>query len=288
MAKGALQELTAPQAATADPFEVHLENFQGPFDLLLSLIAKHQLDVTEVALHRVTDEFIDHIRANGPDWDLDLASEFLVVGATLLDLKAARLLPRGEVEDEDDLALLEARDLLFARLLQYEAYKKVAAVLTARMREESLRYPRAVGLEERYAAVLPEVAVGLGSQELAVLAARALEPKPVPTVATAHLHAPRVSVREQAAVLVDRLRLSRSATFRALAADCQSMLYVVARFLALLELYRERVVAFEQVTPLGELTVRWTGGEDDRAAADVDEYDDARDHVAVATDGGTR
>jgi segregation and condensation protein A len=256
-------------------FEVHLDNFEGPFDLLLSLIAKHKLDVTEVALSRVTDEFIDYIKARGVEWDLDVASEFLVVAATLLDLKAARLLPTGEVEDEDDLALLEARDLLFARLLQYKAYKEIAAVLAGLMSEESRRFPRAVGLEERYAQALPEVVVGLGPAELAALAARALEPKPAPVVGVAHLHNTRVSVREEAVVLVERLRRSGTATFRALSSDCPSTLHVVARFLALLELYRERVVSFEQVTPLGELTVRWTG-DDDSDVSVSEEFDEGQ------------
>jgi segregation and condensation protein A len=266
-------------------FEVHLENFEGPFDLLLNLIAKHKLDVTEVALSRVTDEFIAYIGAHGPEWDLDQASEFLVVAATLLDLKAARLLPSGEVEDEEDLALLEARDLLFARLLQYRAYKEVAAILAGRMAEEGKRFPRAVGLEDRYASALPEVVVGLGPAELAVLAAKALEPKPVPTVGMKHLHQSRVSVREQAAVLVDRLRRQQQVTFRALSADCPTRLHVVARFLALLELYRERAVSFEQVTPLGELTVRWTGdGHTDVAVGD--EFDEPGDQVGPETEGG--
>jgi segregation and condensation protein A len=265
-------DLTGQSPGTSR-FEVHLDNFEGPFDLLLSLIAKHKLDVTEVALSRVTDEFIAYIGAHGPEWDLDQASEFLVVAATLLDLKAARLLPSGEVEDEEDLALLEARDLLFARLLQYRAYKEIAALLAGRMAEEAKRFPRAVGLEDRYAAALPEVVFGLGPAELAALAAKVLEPRPVPSVATAHLHHVRVSVREQAVVLVERLRRTRSATFRALSADCPTRLHVVARFLALLELYRERAVAFEQVTPLGELTVRWTG-EDDAEVAVGDEFDE--------------
>ena len=126
-------------------FEVHLGVFEGPFDLLLGLISKHKLDVTEVALSQVTDEFLAHIRAYGGEWDLGQATEFLVVAATLLDLKAARLLPSGEVEDEEDLALLEARDLLFARLLQYRAYKEAAAVLAGRLSDESRRFPRHVG-----------------------------------------------------------------------------------------------------------------------------------------------
>jgi len=268
VAGGAVQALigepSAPSSPLAERFEVHLTNFEGPFDLLLSLIAKHKLDVTELALSQVTEEFIAYIRAaeasSGAEWDLDQTSEFLVVAAMLLDLKAARLLPSGEVEDEEDLALLEARDLLFARLLQYRAYKEVAAVLAARMREEALRYPRIVGLEEPLAALLPEVVVAVGPRELAELAARALEPKPVPTVATAHLHAPRVSVSEQAELLVDRLRRVRHATFRALSTDCPTVAHLVARFLALLDLYRDRAVTFEQVAPLGELTVRWAGG----------------------------
>jgi segregation and condensation protein A len=265
VAGGAVQALigepAAPTSALADRFEVHLANFEGPFDLLLSLIAKHQLDVTEVALSQVTDEFIAYIRAAELEWDLDQTSEFLVVAATLLDLKTARLLPSGEVEDEEDLALLEARDLLFARLLQYRAYKEVASVLAQRMREEALRFPRAVGLDEGLAALLPAVVVAVGPDELAALAAQALEPKPAPTVATGHLHAPTVSVAEQAILLRERLRHRPHATFRMLSADCPTVAHMVARFLALLDLYRDRLVTFEQIAPMGELTVRWAGGD---------------------------
>jgi len=289
VAQGAVQQLIAPVADSrsdpADNFEVNLENFEGHYDLMHSLIAKHKLDITEVALSRVTDDFVAHIRSTGPEWDLDQTSEFLVVAATLLDLKAARLLPAGEVEDEDDLALLEARDLLFARLLQYKAYKEVASVFAARMGAEALRFPRAVGIEERYARLLPEVVFAFGHTELAAMAARALEPRPAPTIATAHLHQPRVSIREQAAVLVDRLRRSRSASFRALSADCPTTLHVVARFLALLELYRERVVAFEQLAPLGELTVRWTGSDVVAAELSVDEYDQSGQVVPADQNG---
>ena len=240
-------------------FDVHLEVFEGPFDLLLNLIAKHQLDLTELSLSQVTDEFIAHIRAAGAGWDLGQATEFLVVAATLLDLKAARLLPSAEVEDEEDLALLEARDLLFARLLQYRAYKEIAALMEGMLAAEARRYPRAVSLEPRFAEALPEVLLGLGPAEFAALAARAFVPKAPPTVATDHVHAPRVSVREHAIVLSKRLRRLGSATFRSLCVDCDSTLEVVARFLAALELYREAAVAFEQLTPLGELTLRWTG-----------------------------
>ena len=252
-------------------FTVRLANFTGPFDLLLQLIGKHKLDVTEVALHRVTDEFIAYIRAMGDDWDLDEASEFLVVAATLLDLKAARLLPAAQVEDEEDLALLEARDLLFARLLQYKAFKEAAAHLAALEAVGARRWPRAVGLEPRYAQALPELVLGIGPQRLAALAGRAMTPRPTPVVSIEHVHQVRVSVREHAAVLRDRLMRLGTASFRTLCVDCQNTLEVVARFLALLELYREGLVSFAQLEALGELTVRWTGG-DAAVELNIDEY----------------
>ncbi len=253
-------------------FEVHLDVFEGPFDLLLGLISKHKLDVTEIALSRVTDEFVAWVRAQGADWDLDEASEFLLVAATLLDLKAARLLPAAEVEDDEDLALLEARDLLFARLLQYRAFKDVAATLAARMAEESRRSARAAPVEPRFAQLLPELVLGITPEQLAAIAARAMVPKPPPMVGLDHLHAPAVSVREQAALIVDRLRRTRSVSFRVLIADADATQVVVARFLALLELYREGAVAFDQVIALGELTVRWTGSDDGDIAVE-DEFE---------------
>ena len=200
-------------------FAVRLDNFEGPFDLLLSLISKHKLDITEVALATVTDEFIAYVKAGGPVWDLEQTTSFLLVASTLLDLKAARLLPQGDVEDEEDLALLEARDLLFARLLQYKAFKQVAGTFERRLAAESLRHPRAVGLEERFATLLPEVLIGIGLEQFAALAAKALEPKTVEEVSLHHIHAPAVSVREQAALVVDRLRRTGTMTFRALCGD---------------------------------------------------------------------
>jgi segregation and condensation protein A len=251
-----------PGPPSSGRFDVHLDNFAGPFDLLLQLIAKHQLDITEVALSQVTDEFIGHIKALGPGWDLDQTSQFVVVASTLLDLKAARLLPAGEVEDPEDLALLEARDLLFARLLQYRAFKQVAAYLAATLEVQARRFPRDVGVEPRFAGLLPDVTISLGLDRFAALAARALAPKPADVVSLAHLHAPLVSVRDQAVVITDRLRRARALTFRALTGDSPNMVTTVARFLALLELFREGAIAFEQLTPLGELTVRWTGTDD--------------------------
>ncbi|MGA5040806.1 segregation and condensation protein A [Streptomyces capoamus] len=262
-----------PQDAPDGVFKVRLANFEGPFDLLLQLISKHKLDVTEVALSKVTDEFMAHIRAMGPDWDLDQTTEFLVVAATLLDLKAARLLPAAEVEDEADLALLEARDLLFARLLQYRAYKQIADILDRRLDEEARRYPRTVGLEPEHAELLPEVVISIGPEGFAKLAVKAMQPRPRPQVYVDHIHAPLVSVQEQAGIVVARLRELGEASFRALVQDTDDTLTVVARFLALLELYREKAVALDQETALGELLVRWTGGNGDESPVVTDEFD---------------
>jgi segregation and condensation protein A len=260
------------EQAAGGKFTVRLSNFEGPFDLLLQLISQHQMDVTEVALSRVTDDFIAHLKTLGELWDLDETTEFLVIAATLLDLKAARLLPAGDVEDEDDLALLEARDLLFARLMQYRAYKQVAALFGELEAGALRRYPRSVSLEDRYTALLPEVMIGMSPQRFAELAAAVFRPKPPPTVSLSHLHMGAVSVRAHAAILRVRLAEQGVATFSELVADCENTIEVVARFLALLELYRETAVLFEQDEALGELTLRWSGGsvEEARAAAEVD------------------
>ncbi|MEV6262613.1 segregation/condensation protein A [Streptomyces sp. NPDC051784] len=261
-----------PEAGDDRRFTVRLVNFEGPFDLLLQLISKHKLDVTEVALSKVTDEFMAHIRAMGPDWDLDQTTEFLVVAATLLDLKAARLLPTAEVEDEADLALLEARDLLFARLLQYRAYKRIAEIFSDRLDSESRRHPRTVGLEPQHAALLPEVVISIGPEGFARLAVKAMQPKPKPQVYVDHIHAPLVSVREQAEIVVARLRAEGEISFRELTEDAVDTLTVVARFLALLELYREKAVTLDQEEALGDLLVRWAGAEGAEPVV-TDEFD---------------
>ncbi|MGA5447405.1 segregation/condensation protein A [Streptomyces phaeochromogenes] len=271
-------EAGEPEEPVADEpddgvFKVRLANFEGPFDLLLQLISKHKMDVTEVALSKVTDEFMAHIRAMGPDWDLDQTTEFLVVAATLLDLKAARLLPSAEVEDEADLALLEARDLLFARLLQYRAYKQIAEIFNRRLDEEARRYPRTVGLEAHHAELLPEVVISIGAEGFAKLAVKAMQPRPKPQVYVDHIHAPLVSVQEQAAIVVARLRELGEASFRSLVEDTDDTLTVVARFLALLELYREKAVSLDQEEALGDLVVRWTGGDGDAQPTVTDEFD---------------
>ena len=263
----------AAQALGTGGFEVHLDVFEGPFDLLLGLISKHKLDITEVALSQVTDDFIAYIRARAEGWDLDQASFFLVVAATLLDLKAARLLPAGEVEDEEDLALLEARDLLFARLLQYRAYKEVAAIFAGKMAVHARRFARRVPMEPQFAELLPEVLLGLGPAEFARIAALALAPRPVPVVSTEHIHTPRTSVREQTEILAGRLRTLGRATFRHLTSDCAGTYEVVARFLALLDLYRDCNVSFEQLVPLGDLYVTWAGNETGRSSTPGEEDD---------------
>ncbi|SDZ40535.1 condensin subunit ScpA [Saccharopolyspora shandongensis] len=264
------EERSSEDSGTSGRFTVRLENFEGPFDLLLQLISQHQLDVTEVALHKVTDEFIAYTKALGEQWDLDETTEFLVIAATLLDLKAARLLPSAEVEDEADLALLEARDLLFARLLQYRAYKQVAALFGELEAGALRRYPRSVSVEERFANLLPEVQIGVPPQRFAEIAAAVFRPKPPPTVSLDHIHQHGVSVREHAALLRVRLAEKGSATFGELVSDCGHTVEVVARFLALLELYREKVLQFEQESPLGELLVRWVGGSVTEAQAEAD------------------
>jgi segregation and condensation protein A len=250
------------EAPPKQGFQVRLTNFEGPFDLLLQLIFAHRLDVTEVALHQVTDDFISYTREIGSQLGLEETTAFLVVAATLLDLKAARLLPSGQVDDAEDLALLEVRDLLFARLLQYRAFKHVAQMF-AELEAAALRsYPRAVSLEDRYEDLLPEVMLGVDAERFAQIAAIAFTPRPVPMVATEHLHELMVSVPEQAEQLLSLLEtrgIGQWASFSELVADCGTPIQIVGRFLALLELYRARAVAFDQSEPLGVLQVSWTG-----------------------------
>ncbi len=278
MTDAPVQDLHTEEAegTSTSGFRVRLHNFEGPFDLLLQLIGKHKLDVTEIALHTVTDEFISYIRAMGDDWDLDETSEFLIIAATLLDLKAARLLPAAEVENEEDLALLEARDLLFARLLQYKAYKEASAVIADLERDGARRYPRAVSLEQRYAEALPDLIFGFGPDRILKIAIKAFTPKIPPTVAVHHIHQVRVNVREHADIVVAMLRRAGIATFDVLCLDCDNTLEMVARFLALLELYREGLVEFAQPESLGELTVRWTGGDED-VDLEVDDYEGSKE-----------
>ena len=261
--------------AVAGAFSVHLDNFDGPFDLLLQLISRHKMEITEISLSLVTDEFIAFIRgleASGEGWRLDQATEFLVVAATLLDLKAARLLPSGEVDDEEDLALLEARDILFARLLQYRAFKEIAATFSERITTADKFFPRVVALDPTLSALLPEVLIGVGPQRFAAIAERVLTPKVAPIVSVEHLHLALVSVAEESRVVVEALRRSKSLSFRNLVSDAENTMVIVARFLALLDLYRQGVLRFDQVMALGELQISWTGSESGEVEV-TDEFD---------------
>jgi segregation and condensation protein A len=265
-------EATASATEEAAPggFSVHLDNFDGPFDLLLQLISKHKLDITEVSLSLVTDEFISFIRAleaSGEGWRLDQATEFLVIAATLLDLKAARLLPSGEIEDEEDLALLEARDILFARLLQYRAFKEIAANFNEAIQAADKSFPRVVALDPALSNLLPEVLIGVGPERFAAIADRVLTPKVAPVVAVEHLHSALVSVAEESRLVVEALRKGRTVSFRSLVQEADSTLVVVARFLALLDLYRQGALRFEQVVALGELQISWVGSDEGEVLA---------------------
>ncbi len=257
---------SAPDAAPAETtnedaqrgFRVHLSSFDGPFDLLLSLISKRELDITEIALSAVTDEFLTYLRGLDGEDELEEASEFLVVAVTLLDWKIASLLPQGELVDAEDVALLEARDLLFARLLQYRAFKEASAWFAERLAAESGRHARSVRLEDRFRERTPELRWTTSLDDFAALALLAFTPREIPVVGLDHLHAPLISIREQAAHVVSLLRRGEPVTFRQLIAGADQKGVIVARFLALLELYRHAAVGFEQLEPLGELTVRWT------------------------------
>ncbi|MDQ1173397.1 segregation and condensation protein A [Microbacterium testaceum] len=274
-APGGFDELSPLADDAPAGFRVSLPDFDGPFDLLLTLISRAELDVTEVSLSRVTDEFISYLRAMGPDGDLDEASEFLVVAATLLDMKIAGLLPQGELVDAESVALLEARDLLFARLLQYRAFKEVSAWFARCLQREDKRHTRNVRLDEKYRSAVPELKWTLSADDFAALAVVAFAPKEIPTVGLDHLHAPLISIREQAAIVVTLLRSAGTLNFRDLVAGVTETGVVVARFLAILELYRHAALSFEQLEPLGELTLRWTAerwSEENLAALGAD-YD---------------
>ncbi|WP_448232264.1 segregation and condensation protein A [Microbacterium lacticum] len=251
-------EPATPTPEPAEGFRVSLGNFDGPFDLLLTLLGKHELDITEIALSKVTDEFISYLKGLDAEEELEQASEFLVVAATLLDMKVAGLLPQGELVDAESVALLEARDLLFARLLQYRAFKEVSAWFERSLRREDRRHVRSVRLDEKYRTAVPELVWTLSKEDFAALAMLAFAPKEIPHVGLDHLHAPLVSIREQAAVVVTLLRDAGTLNFRELVAGVTQTGVVVARFLAVLELYRHAALSFEQLEPLGELTLRWT------------------------------
>jgi len=247
----------AVQLESEIDFQLQLDNFDGPFDLLLRLIGKHEMDITQVSLAKITNEFLAYVKKLDSHAEIESASEFLVIAATLLDLKIASLLPQGEAVDQEDIALLEARDLLFARLLQYRAFKEIASWFGTALEIESGRIPREVRLEDRFRDVRPELQWNTSKEEFANIAQLAFAPREIPGVGLTHLHAPRVSIREQSRIMVERLRASGSATFRELIADCKDRSELVARFLGLLELYRLGACGFEQSDPFSDFRVVW-------------------------------
>ncbi|WP_311777637.1 segregation and condensation protein A [Trueperella abortisuis] len=250
----------------SDGFAVDLDVFSGPFEVLLSLISRKKLDVTEVALAEVTDEFLDFVRVH--EADLSQMSQFVVIAATLLDMKAARLLPHEEVEEED-VEILSARDLLFAKLLQYKAYKDVAADLAATLAVQSLSHARDVPMEERFRALLPEVELRIGVEDLALLAARALTRMPE-EVTFDHLHDPLVPVETQVDYLRQTLVVGERVSFTELCRPAHSVTTVVSRFLAVLEMLRGGEVDVEQNGPLATLFITRTATpKDARPSADV-------------------
>ena len=247
----------AVQLESEIDFQLQLENFDGPFDLLLRLIGKHEMDITQVSLAKITNEFLAYVKKLDAHAEIESASEFLVIAATLLDLKIASLLPQGEAVDQEDIALLEARDLLFARLLQYRAFKEIASWFGTALEIESSRIPREVRLEDRFRDVRPELQWNTTKEEFANIAQLAFAPREIPGVGLTHLHAPRVSIREQARIMVERLRANGSATFRELISDCKDRSELVARFLGLLELYRLGACGFQQSDPFSDFRVVW-------------------------------
>lgn len=262
--------------SSGSTFSVSLGNFEGPFDLLLSLISKHQMDITEISLSRVTDEFIAYLKQLDQDEELEQASEFLVIAATLLDLKIAGLLPKGEVVDAEDVALLEARDLLFARLLQYRAFKEISTWFAASIAREDSRFARSVRLEERFGQAKPELVWTTTAEEFAKIAEEALTPKEIPSVGLTHLHVSKVNIREQAGEVVKLLRAKRKVSFFDLIADVRERAVVIARFLSVLELYRLAAINFTQDGPLADLSLEWADDNFDENRLDTlgAEYDE--------------
>jgi segregation and condensation protein A len=249
-------------------YVVRTEVFEGPFDLLLHLIARQRVDLWQVSLARITEEYLAEVRRMH-ELNLEVATEFLVVAATLLELKAARLLPAPDGEPDEVEGLLEERDLLFARVLQYRAYKQMAELFGARMAAQAAYLPSRVGAEEGLARVAPDLLVGVDPVELARLAAAALTPAPPPGVATEHIAPPKLTVSEAVAGLARRLAGGGPTTFEELVGDAAAI-DVVISFLALLELYKRDLIGLEQAATFGAIAVRWTGGEA-AALADLDD-----------------
>jgi segregation and condensation protein A len=242
-------------------YVVRTEVFEGPFDLLLHLIARQQVDIWQVSLSRITEDYLAEIRRMH-ELNLEVATEFLVVAATLLELKAARLLPSPDGEPDEVESLLEERDLLFARLLQYRAYKQVAELLGERIAGQLGYVPRRVGAEELLERVVPNLLAGVRPEELARLAAGAFIPRPVSELNTEHIAPARLTVSEAVAELAGRLRHGGPVAFASLVGSGAPRIEVVINFLALLELYKRSLIELDQTATFGAITVRWSADPD--------------------------
>jgi segregation and condensation protein A len=241
-------------------YVVRTEVFEGPFDLLLHLIARQRVDIWQVSLSRITEDYLAEMRRMRR-LNLEVATEFLVVAATLLELKAARLLPAPDADPDEAETAPEERDLLFARLLQYRAYKQAAELFGERMAGQAGYVPRRVGAEDVLKGIAPDLLIGVEPAALARLAAAALTPAPQPEVRTSHIAPPKLSVAEAVADLAVRLRDRGSSSFEELVGSKALPIEVVVGLLALLELYKRSLVEIEQTATFGAIAVRWTGGD---------------------------
>ena len=247
-------------------YEVQTTGFEGPFDLLLHLIIGEQVDLYEISLSRIVDAYLLELDKMGQaeHLDLEVATEFLLIAATLVELKTRRLLPDdSQVDLDDELALWEERDLLLARLVECKTFKD-AAVLLSRLADDASRsFPRTAGLDERYLDLAPDLLAGVTAADLQAAMLRALAPKPVPRVDLEHVAPSRMSVTEAVAELVDELPRVGRISFRDLTGSLVERLEVVVRFLAVLELYKQGLVELDQPTTFGELTITWLHAEAD-------------------------
>lgn len=235
-------------------YTVSLDVFEGPFDLLLHLISKREVDVYEVSLAGITEEYLLHLKAM-QELDLEVATEFLVVAATLIEIKAARLLPGKQVEDEDGLLLSEP-DLLIARLLEYRAFKDAAAMLADRIRENAGYIARTAGPGREYDHLCPDLLSRVTVEGLAAMALRALQPKPVAVLDLSHITPIRVTVEEAIDEVMRTLATSARISFKELTRNCHSRIDIVVRFLALLELMKRGEADVDQAEVFGEIEVR--------------------------------
>ncbi len=257
------------------PYEVHTPVFDGPFDLLLHLILREQVDLYEINLSEIVDAYLVEL-TRMERLDLEVATEFLLIAATLVELKARRLLPEdSEIDIDDELGLWEERDLLLARLVECKTFKDAALILRKLSADAARSYPRRCGpVEDRFLSLAPDLLENTTADDLRAAYLRAIAPKPVVRVDLSHITRIKVTVEEAVEELVDELPRAGRMTFRALTSDLVDRIEVVVRFLAVLELFKQGLVELEQTATFGEINVVWTGGEDVRAdAIAIDTYE---------------